>query len=269
MGAINLSSNVMRPHHPLSLNAMSPTRLHLLAADIFLLAAAGATAAQYAERPITTAIVFIFGVTVVGALEGVGGGVVAALLASLLYNFFLSDPVFSFVLESADDYMPLIAFNASAVASGFLVGRLKDRAQAAELGSMRMQSLLDVSQRLQSAVRAEEIPAAAASFAAAEEGERAPELYFIAGGELRPAQGTSGDHEIAGRALKEARRLSENGRLALPLFASSGAIGVLVLPWRNTAAPVKDGIEAFENLVSITLERCLLLERVAAADILK
>jgi two-component system sensor histidine kinase KdpD len=260
---------VIRSHRPLSVDTLPRKRRHVLAVTIFVLAAGGATAAQYAERPITTAIVFIFGVTVVGALEGVWGGVVAAFLASLLYNFFLSDPVFSFALDSADDYVPLIAFNASAIASGFLVGRLKDRAQAAELGSLRMQSLLDVSQRLQSAVRAEEIPAAAASFAAAGDGERAPELYYVNGERLRRAQETGEDEEIAGRALKEARRVSEDGRLALPLFASSGAIGVLVLPWRRPVAPLKDGIQAFENLVSITLERCLLLERVAAADILK
>jgi two-component system sensor histidine kinase KdpD len=262
-------SNMIRSHRPLSLATLPRAPVHMLAVATFALAAALAAAAQYGERPITAAIVFIFGVTLVGALEGVWGGVAAAVLASLLYNFFLSDPVFSFGLRSADEYVPLIAFNASAAASGFLVGRLKDRAQAAELGSRRMQALLDVSQRLQSAVKAQEIPSAAASFAPAQEGERYPELYFVADGELRPAQAEAADADLAARALREGQRLGEDGRLALPLSAPSGAIGVLVLPWGGFSPPAKEGIEAFETLVSITLERCLLLERVAAADILK
>lgn len=248
---------------------MPASRAHLLAVITFGLAAAGAAAAEFAGRPRTAAIVFLMGVTLVGALEGVRGGLVAALVAGLIFNFFLSDPFFSFSAPSSDEYVPLIAFNVSAAASGFLVGRLKDRARAAELANGRLRSLLDVSQDLQAAVGVADIPNAATSFAAMQVGDRPAELYVAADGDLRPAQRECEDLPLARRAGRDAVRLSEGGRLALPVSAA-GVTGVLVLPWHGAAgSPSPDGMEAFENIVSIALERCLLLERVAAADILK
>jgi two-component system sensor histidine kinase KdpD len=69
---------------------------HLSAAAlaVFVLAALAATVAQQASRPVTAAIVFLLGVTLVGALAGLRGGLLAAILASAIYNFFLSDPGF-------------------------------------------------------------------------------------------------------------------------------------------------------------------------------
>jgi K+-sensing histidine kinase KdpD len=101
---------------------------------VFLLAASAAVFAQQTNRPVTAAIVFLLGVTLVGALEGLRGGLVAAVLASLIYNFFLSDPVFRFSLTSPEEYVPLIAFNLSAAMSGLLAGRLKDGTRRAVEG---------------------------------------------------------------------------------------------------------------------------------------
>lgn len=259
-----------RFHRRFSLLAMPASRAHLLAVVTFCLAAAGAAAAEFAGRPRTAAIVFLLGVTLVGALEGVRGGLVAALVAGLIFNFFLSDPILSFSAPSSDEYVPLLAFSLSAAASGFLVGRLKDRAMAAELANGRMRSLLDVSQDLQAAVGVADIPNAATSFAAMQAGDRPAELYVAADADLRPAQRECDDLPLAQRASREAVRLSEDGRLALPLSAAGVVTGVLVLPWNGApGAPAPEGMEAFENIVSIALERCLLLERVAAADILK
>lgn len=259
-----------RPHRPFYPFALTARRVHVLAVATFLCAAAAAAAAEFAGRPRTAAIVFLFGVTMVGALEGVRGGLLAALVAGLIFNFFLSDPFLSFGAPSADEYVPLIAFSASAVASGFLVGRLKDRAMAAELAGRRLRSLLDVSQTLQAAVGVADIPEAATFFAATDAGDRPAELYVLSGGDLRPAQQPCQDAELAARAAEAGDRLHENGRLALPLSAAGAVTGVLVLPWEAVAWPSPpEGVEAFENIVSITLERCLLLERVADADVLK
>ena len=105
--------------------------VHVAAVAAFMAAAAGSAIAQNADRPITAAIVFLLGVMLAGALEGVWGGLVAALAASVAYNVFLIEPTFRFSLATLEDYVPVIAFNVSAAASGLLTGRLRDRARAA------------------------------------------------------------------------------------------------------------------------------------------
>ncbi|HWH22719.1 MAG TPA: DUF4118 domain-containing protein, partial [Allosphingosinicella sp.] len=121
---------------------------HFAAVAVFLIAAAAAFAAQQNDRPITTAIIFVFGVTLVGAIEGLYGGLIAAIAASLIYNFFLSDPVYRFSFSSAEEYVPLIAFNLGAAASGLVAGRLRDRAWNAERARQQIRNLLAISERL-------------------------------------------------------------------------------------------------------------------------
>ncbi len=72
--------------------------IHTLATVIFVAATLAAIFSQHFQRPITAAILYLLGVTLVGALEGLRGGLIAAICASLTYNFFLSDPVFRFSL---------------------------------------------------------------------------------------------------------------------------------------------------------------------------
>ena len=129
-----------------------------LALGMLVLSTALAALAYQWNRPVTAAMVYLFGVVAIAALQGVRGGVIAALAASFIYNVFLSDPIYRFTLNSAEDLAPLLAFNVSAVASGLIAGRLKDRAQAAESASRRIQALFDASKVLQSAARLRTYP---------------------------------------------------------------------------------------------------------------
>jgi two-component system sensor histidine kinase KdpD len=237
------------------------------AVAMFILAASAAVFAQQTSRPVTAAIVFLLGVTVVGALEGLRGGLVAAVLASVIYNFFLSDPVFRFSLTSAEEYVPLIAFNLSAAMSGLLAGRLKDRALAAELSSRRMRALFDVSQRLQAAVRMREIPEAISGFTPS-----VPEIYVASGGSIQPIQDPSDHIELAQQLLEYGHSNLRAGSLeALHLPMPAGFDAVLVLAWPERPREVSSGhdLDAFVNLLSIALERCLLLERLSEAELIK
>lgn len=242
-----------------------------LAVFIFILATAAAIEAQRAELPLTAAILYLLGVTLVGGLAGIRGGLVGALAASLIYNFFISDPVFRFSLVSAEEYVPLIAFNLSAAASALLAGRLKERALAAETANRQLQGLLDLSQKLQSAVHVHQIPAAIEAFAHSL-GRAGSELYVV---KDREPIGV----EASGQALELARELLASGqdrleagmRLALLLATGAGPVGVLVLPLATgvRARQREQDLEAFVNVLGITLERCLLLEQLSEAELVK
>lgn len=234
---------------------------------VFLLAALAAAFAQHNSRPVTAAIVFLLGVTLVGALEGFRGGLVAAVLASVIYNFFLSDPVFRFSLTSAEEYVPLIAFAVSAAMSGLLAGRLKDRALAAELSSRRMRALFDVSQRLQAAVRIGDIPEAIRGFLPSE-----PEIYVVLDGSIRPIQHRSEQIGLARKLLESGSsslQAGEHEAVHLAMPAGADAVLVVARPERPRQVSADHDLDAFMNLLSIALERCLLLERLSEAELIK
>ena len=160
-----------------------PRSAHATALIVFVAATAAAVFAYQTGRPITSAILYLLGVTVVGALEGAKGGIIGALAASLIYNFFLSEPAFSFSLATLEDYVPLIAFNLSAAASGVLAGRLRDRALAAETATGRVAALLALSQKLQTAVEPTDVLDAVGGFAG--EGRVAARTVSLRGGLAR------------------------------------------------------------------------------------
>lgn len=106
---------------------------------------------QYNLR-ITSALVYVIAIVAIAAKTNLRYGLVSALVSSALYNFFLSEPLWKFGIDSYDDVMPLIAFNTTAVFTGVLAGRLSERATAAEVAQARVRALLRMSDKLQQAV---------------------------------------------------------------------------------------------------------------------
>lgn len=241
--------------------------LHLLAVWLFALATGASFYAHQFDRPLTATIIYLFGVTLIAGLEGLRGGIVAAVVASLSYNFFISIPNYRFSLSSLDELTPLIAFNIAALASALLAGRLRDRARAAELAEGRVVKLLEVSRTLQPAVRLGQIAEALPSLAAS----GTIELYEVRDGAAVPLQdGRSHSAVAAQLASGSTDRLSDQHRTAFRLEAA-GTGFVLVVPAREGPTPLNDEAwsSAFLNLVGLAIERCLLLERLSEAELLR
>jgi two-component system sensor histidine kinase KdpD len=242
--------------------------VHVAAVAAFMAAAAGSAVAQNADRPITAAIVFLLGVTVAGALEGVWGGLIAALAASVAYNFFLIEPTFRFSLATLEDYVPIIAFNVSAAASGLVTGRLRDRARAAERATRRVSSLLDLSERLQAAVSLPDVAAAIRTFVG-RGGE--VELHVACGPDLDPVEPEPRHAALAGTVFAQGRPALRDGHRLASLLSSDAAFGVLVLAWVDGSQRdlSDEDLGALVNLVSLATERCLLLQRLADAELVR
>lgn len=125
---------------------------------LFFITVTGASyAAHLSSRPITSALVYVIGVMVIGASCGRRAGLMAAVAASCIYCLLIKNPAFEFKNISLDYYVPLIAFNITALLSGTLAGRLKDRAESAENARSQLDLLLEFSSRLQKAVRIEDV----------------------------------------------------------------------------------------------------------------
>ena len=244
--------------------------VHAGAAAAFAASALAAWLAQQSGYPLTAAILFLLGVTIVGALEGVRGGIIGALAASIVYNFILVEPAFRFSLATLDDYVPLIAFNLAAAASGFIAGRLNDRARAAELATRRVEALLSLSHRLQAAVGLEDVAAGVATFADTQ--QFGVELYVLRRGLLETLQPQQRHADAARLLLETGGNVAIEANEGALLLSSTGQrAGVLFVERKDRVSALRHGddLDALANLVSIAVERCLLLEQLAEAELIR
>jgi two-component system sensor histidine kinase KdpD len=102
------------------------------------------------------ALLFIIATAVAGAWLGVLPALIAALAAFLLYNFFLVDPRFALGFAAADA-LALLTFLGSALAVGWLSGRLNERARIATERLNSLTTLFETSRDLSAATEAREV----------------------------------------------------------------------------------------------------------------
>jgi len=237
---------------------------------IFIGSTIGASLAQEGGRPITAALIFVLGVTVIGATAGLLRGLIAALGVSFIYNFFLSEPTLQLTATSLEELVPLIAFNLCAVISGLLAGKLNDRARKAEVAGRRLHALFSISERLQKAIRLPDVVDAihAGSTSAQWSGF---ELYdaegaFIAGQHAAPRwqmlvePGAGAAAAMPDDEYPDLYRLESKGEV----------LGYAVFGRREDAPGDKAmDMDALVAILTIAVERCLLLERLSQTEALR
>ncbi len=227
-------------------------------AAILALSTAGTYASIALDRPRTAVLVYLLGVLFVGARSGLRRGIAAALIASFVYNFALSEPVFRFGVTSFDQLVPLLAFNISAIVSGGLAGRLNDRARAARAAEAKNALLLELSDELQRAISADDV-AALARVSLAGHGIDDLAIFLRHEGQLAP---------LAGRSARELAAAGGTANRDCRIFDLSGAHGKLGVAsfsvredWRDNLA--LSDLQAVANLLALTIDRCLLLEQLS------
>lgn len=234
---------------------------------IFLIAAAGTHFALSMDRPISAVLIFLTGVILISARSGLFGALFAAVSASVTYNFLLSEPVFQFGITTVDEAVPLLAFNISALVAGTLVGRLRDTANRAYSAQAEMAFLLTVSDRLQSAIKVEEVEAAIRGIIPTQS-VRSIEIFLVKGDSYyRPSTG-----EVEFDLLKPL--IGENGSNLTPhqaviveLEGARGQIGIAKfhLAEGRVGQNQLPNLQSIAALLALATERCLLLEELTEA----
>ena len=227
----------------------------IMAATIF-----AAFLARPARGEVSGALIFVVGITLAGATLGLGAALLAAMASFLLYNFYFAEPVLTFRFDTLDDFAPLVVFNLSAVISGVLAGRVRDRAAAAAAANASLTALLQISRSLQSAVRFEDIEQALGSAAARAAGVR-----------VLPAAPSAASQEDESES---ATRRAHNHGPAMPmqehdtyrLRCGSRAIELAFAPARPDEAGETALGPALANLVALAMERAALSEKIAETE---
>lgn len=138
-----LRSELQRIHKP------ALTAVALGGTVVMIGLATGATAWLRAVIPYgSVALIFLVAVLLSAVLFGLWTGIIAAGLAFLAYNFFFVEPVLTFRVANAEDFLSLGVFVLVAGLTGTLAGRLREQAAAAQERARILEHLSRLSSKL-------------------------------------------------------------------------------------------------------------------------
>lgn len=142
------------------LKSLPPATGTLRRLGIPVLLVAIAAGAAMLLRPITppgsVALVFLVAVLFAAVLCGLRGGIGAAGLAFLAYNFFFVEPLLTLRVAHAEDFLALAVFVLVAGLTGMLAGRLREQAMAAQERARLLGELAGLSSALGASVSEDE-----------------------------------------------------------------------------------------------------------------
>ncbi len=238
---------------------------------IFIAGTLVAYVSQSLDRPVSAALIYVSAVTMIGTINGLRGGLLAGLGASFFYNFFFSEPLLDFGVTTSDQYIPLVAFNLSALLSGALAGRINDRARAAESAQQRINVLLDISNQLQTAMSLEDIDQSilqAGIFDSAGDFE----IFAISDDEVIAVMEKDRWQAEAEKIIRLGDLKSiEDQKIGYILSSSGRRIGALICTRdaRTSKSLNKIDFDGVLNLLSMATDRFVLLHQKSEAEALR
>jgi two-component system sensor histidine kinase KdpD len=217
-------------------------------------------------------LIFVLGISAIGAISGLAMAIASAIAGDIAFNFFVAAPVFEVNFNRSTDFVPPVAFTICALISGVLSGRLKDRTQRVEANSERLENLLDASRDLQRASSPLDIYDTLESRALARLGIDF-RLYAIAGDALVLV-----GHDLAGAVWREVAEMVRaghhdylrHGGLSGYLLSGSGpggAVGVFVTDAPVGTAADDQFMRTLVGVIGLAFERAQLANRVVEVQL--
>lgn len=210
------------------------------------------------DGEVSSGLIFVLGITLVGANSGLTPAVVCAILASAIFNFFLADPVLTFRMSTGDDLAPPLIFTACAVISGLLAGRLRDKTFQLGATNLQLESLLETSRNLQRAANEAEVVDALKSTVPAMLGINLG-LYRFDRDTPIPLGRSPNDMtwtHVAWRTLHaDQDNLRHEGLTGYVLPGSSGIVGILVSDESVNSGLDHSFMLALAQVIGLALER--------------
>lgn len=220
------------------------------------------------------AVIYLVGVLSVGMRQGTAGAIAASVLSFLAYNFFFTQPYFSFAVAQHESVVALLVFTVSALFTGSLAGRLKRQIEFMRVTQARTETLYDFSRKIASASTTDDVLWAGVAHIA-----RTLECHSLilmpdATGVLRQVQGFPSIEEDLDPASESAAlwawqrnvlagvgtdTLPAADWMFVPLTTQGGPLGVIGLrfvdPSRRLDPETRRLLTAVENQVAVAVER--------------
>jgi PAS domain S-box-containing protein len=217
-------------------------------------------------------MIFLVAVLVTAVGAGLWPSIGASILAVLVYDFFFTEPHYSFTMTNAHDVLAAAGFLGVAALTSHLTARARDQAEMARRREARTASLYAFARALAGAASADELLRAIVDHVG--QAFRAQVVLLLPeGDELRVRAAHPRDVQLAAAERATARWAFEYGRLAgfgtdtLPgsqwlhvrMATARGAVGVLALhgtqPEGLLRIEQRDLLEALADQAAVAIER--------------
>ena len=218
----------------------------------------------------TVALTLLLYILVLAAEFGMRYAVVAAVLATVAYNYYFLPPVGTFIIADPQNWLALLAFLATAILASRLSDRAREEAAQARARQRELEVLLLLSRELLQTDSVSTLlnsaPATVASVVAASSAA----LYLIEGDRWFQAGEAGASLVEMPHYRKLAEELSaprqDGEELQIPLRTGVKPRGLLLI---HCSTLTTSTAEAIGGLVAITMERAQALENVARGEALK
>ncbi len=184
------------------------------------LAAATGLATVVEPRTNSADVIYLAAVVSTGLFAGLRPALLAAAVASGVYDFLFLDPRFTFSIQRPTDLLTFAIFFAAAALTGWTAGRVRDQGRLAVRRASAVAALLAASRRLSGAATGAEAAQVLAEQAAAVSGGEALVL-LPKDGEVAPAAGAPRLHALTTAEAAAARWAWERGE---PAGADTGTL---------------------------------------------
>ncbi|MFD1942673.1 sensor histidine kinase [Paradevosia shaoguanensis] len=219
------------------------------------------------------AVIYLVGVLFVGARYGLRPALATSLISFLAYNFFFSEPLYTFTIRQVEDVVAIFLFLVGAIFTGTLAGRLRAQVQFMRASQRRTETLYDFARRIAEKTDPDDVLYAGAYHIAATLDCRSLILIPGEGGQLEQVQGyPSIEEHLDARAIGAAQWAFEHNEpagagtptlptsnwLFVPLATGKplGVIGVQFRDARKSLDPeTKRLLLAVEDQVAVAVER--------------
>ncbi len=228
-------------------------------------------------------VIYMTAVVVLASRRGLGPAMATAVLGFLAYNFFFTEPRYSFQVSRQGEILTLGLFLVASLITGNLAARLRARVEAQAAIADRTNKLYDFSRRVASAATADDVIWASVSHVATTLRCEAV-LLMPRGAELQVVGGFPPEDRLDIRDQSAAQFAWDKGEPAgrasdtlpaarwffLPLVAGERRLGVLGIAYaddRLLARTDRRLLDALIDQIALALERLRLTEDLAATQL--
>ncbi|MCB2080861.1 MAG: DUF4118 domain-containing protein [Novosphingobium sp.] len=220
------------------------------------------------QGEVSSGLIFVLGITLVGASSGLVPALLCALAAAIVFNFFLADPVLTFRISKGDDLAPPVIFTLCALISGVLSGRLRDRTSQLGKTNLQLESLLNTSGKIQAAADVSAIQDALRETVLGKLNFRVFVFENI-GGRSRAVDPDADQPrllQIADRLIAGREVVKQDDVVGHRLEGSRACVGALIAEVSGKSKVDAAFLKALASLVGLALERAQFAEVLAEAE---
>jgi two-component system, OmpR family, sensor histidine kinase KdpD len=215
-------------------------------------------------------LVFLAGVLISALTRGLWSGLITGIISALAYNWFYTDPRYTFTVADPENVLAIIAFSGAAILVSLLASRAREQTQSARAEAKSSRELYGLAKGLASVATEDEVAQTLAAYAARSFDAECAVFARVGLNDLRLAGTAPGAASLNDADMAAARWTADKGQAAgrgadtlpgarwlfVPMRTSRLFAGVLAIARETPLSPEeRRRLDAMSDQAATALER--------------